>query len=82
MKERKLTNLQTCGDSLMKRSEIYRMNYKERKEQARQKAIAWQYDSTGVSPSYSELAKVGAHFRKVGKRYGLLREFRENGIPC
>lgn len=26
MKDRKLTNLQTCGDSLMKRSEIYRMN--------------------------------------------------------
>lgn len=32
--------------------------------------------------SYSELAEVGERFYMLGKRYGLLKEFRENGIPC
>ena len=32
--------------------------------------------------SYSELAEVGERFYTLGKRYGLLKEFRENGIPC
>ena len=29
-----------------------------------------------------ELAEAGERFYTIGKRYGLLKEFRENCIPC
>ena len=56
------------------------MTYTERKERARQKAIEWQYDFTQNDHYMSEYAEWGAYFEKLGKRYGLIREFRENGI--
>lgn len=38
--------------------------------------------SNDAAVPYSELAEIGEQFYKLGKRYGLLMEFRENGIPC
>ena len=58
------------------------MTYAERKENAREEAIDWQYETSQKSISYSELEEAGNHFEKLGRRYGLIREFRENGIPC
>ena len=58
------------------------MTYAERKENARQIAIDWQLNESEQDLSYVELAEAGNYFYKMGKRYGLLREFRENGIPC
>jgi len=58
------------------------MTYAERKESARQKAIDWQIEASEKELSYAELAEAGNRFEKLGKRYGLLQEFRENGIPC
>lgn len=55
-------------------------NYQKRKEQARQKAIDWQMWACDECLSYGELAEFGAYFTKLAKRYGLLKEFRENGI--
>ncbi len=52
--------------------------YYQRKEEARQKAIKWQLDFNNYS--YKELADYGEYFYKLGKKYGLLKEFRENGI--
>lgn len=57
-------------------------NYQKRKEAARQKAIEWQYEASEQNLSYGQLAEIGNHFYELGKRYGLLREFRENAIPC
>ena len=54
--------------------------YQRCKENARQKAIDWQRQSAEQSLSYSELAAYGDYFTKRGRRYGLLREFRENAI--
>ncbi len=54
--------------------------YQRCKENARQKAIDWQRQSAEQSLSYSELAAYGDYFTKQGRRYGLLREFRENAI--
>ena len=54
--------------------------YETRKEMARQEAIDWQNDFCNHNYSYGELAEFGCHFEKLGKRYGLLKEFRENGI--
>ena len=57
-------------------------NYQKRKESARQKAIDWQLNDSGYPYSYEGLAIIGDYFYKLGKRFGLLREFRENAIPC
>ena len=56
--------------------------YQQRKEAARQIAIDWQYESSDYCYSYEGLAILADYFNRIGKRYGLLREFRENGIPC
>ncbi len=57
-------------------------NYQIRKEAARQKTIDWQLEASEQNLSYGELAEIGNFFYKLGKRFGLLREFRENAIPC
>lgn len=57
------------------------MNYRERKERARQEAIEWQLSLSDFGNySYLELSNWYEHFYQLGKRYGLLKEFRENGI--
>ena len=54
--------------------------YQENKKAARNEAIEWQF-TTAQEPMYwSELAEWQEHFERLGRRYGLLREFRENGI--
>ena len=54
--------------------------YKKNKERARQTAIAWQAATAETAITWGELAEASAYFEKLGKRYGLLTEFRENGI--
>ena len=56
------------------------MNYAKRKERARLRAIDWQQLCAYVKFSYSEIAGAQERFRKLGKRYGLSREFKKNGI--
>jgi hypothetical protein len=56
--------------------------YQQLKEKAREIAIDYQLDSADKDISYGELAEIGEYFYKLGKRFGLLREFRENAIPC
>ena len=58
------------------------MTYADRKANARQIAIDWQLEASEQNLSYGELAEAGDYFYKLGKRFGLLREFRENAIPC
>lgn len=53
--------------------------YAEKREEVREKAIDLQrIDEGGLS--YGELALICEYFETYGKRYGLLREFKENGI--
>ena len=51
--------------------------YQRMKRRARNSAIFWQihFDEYDFS-----LEEVQAYLAKLGKRYGLLKEFRENGI--
>ena len=54
--------------------------YETKKEMARQEAIDWQNDLFRDNRSYEEMREAAEYFEKLGKRYGLLTEFRENGI--
>lgn len=56
------------------------MTYKERKEEIRDEAIDFQFEFEQNNYSYGELAYYQRYFTIMGKRYGLLKEFRENGI--
>lgn len=60
--------------------EKYMTTYQRRKEKVRNEAIEWQLDFCNHNYSYEELQKIQTKFEKLGKRYGLLEEFRENGI--
>ena len=52
--------------------------YQEHKEQARAKAQAIQIYQFSIS--WGELAEQVAEFERLAKKYGLVKEFRENGI--
>lgn len=55
--------------------------YAEGKAKAIEKAMEYQDSfSEGKQYSYGEMAEIQGRLEKLGKRYGLLREFRENGI--
>ena len=56
------------------------MSYYERKGKVRQEAIDWQLDFENHNYSWYDLMIYGDYFYKLGKRYGLLKEFKENGI--
>lgn len=55
-------------------------SYAERKEMARQEAIDWQMNFPENNYSLVDMVYFSDRFTKLGKRYGLIREFRENGI--
>lgn len=65
---------------LGKERENTKTTYASNKAVARQEAIDWQNDLFRDNRSYEELAEAAEHFEKLGRRYGLLKEFRENGI--
>lgn len=50
------------------------------KDEARQYAIDWQMWASEAPLYLTELVDWYDEFTKIGKRWGLLREFREEGI--
>ena len=58
---------------------LHGQTYAARKESARELAARFQAENR-PGLSWAEVAEITAYFEKVGKRYGLLREFQENGI--
>jgi ribosomal protein S24E len=64
-------------DIMKKKDKEY---YQRMKRRARNTAIYWQEKFSEKSMSYEELAKAQSHFEKLGKRYGLLAEFRERNL--
>ena len=56
-----------------------RKTYEQRKEEARQEAIDWQYEAGERSMSYGELAEAGEYFEKVThKVHGSVNRLTEN----
>lgn len=58
----------------------YTSEYERKKDKARNKAIEWQHDFNNHNYSYEELSYYGEYFTRLAKKYGLIQEFRENGI--
>lgn len=52
--------------------------YQKRKAEVREEAIEYSYSEEELS--YGELAEKNDYFERLGRRYGLLREFKENAI--
>lgn len=60
---------------------FYKCNkYQIKKYEAHEEAIQWQNDFLNNNYSYSDLMIWQDYFYKKGKRYGLLKEFKENGV--
>lgn len=55
-------------------------NYTEKKASLEDLAKEWQGQFASYNWSYGELAEIGDFFERNGKKYGLLREFKENCI--
>ena len=53
--------------------------YRERQAKARQLAIDWQANFNKIH-SWEYILTWSARFERIGRKYGLIREFKENGI--
>ena len=51
-------------------------NYQKQKERVRNEAIEWQLDFGNNNYSWGECIWYFNYFEKLGRRYGLLTEFR------
>lgn len=63
--------------------EIAGNNYNEKQENARQLAIDYELflsEDADIDLSILEYSAIADYFEKIGKRYGLINEFRENAI--
>lgn len=68
------------GFTVIEKREPYKKTYKALQAILRDFAIQWQYDFPRFAYSWSELNEWDSFFTEYGKKYGLLREFHENGI--
>lgn len=63
-----------------KRQKEARERYRKRKAEIINEAIDWSLASSEKDMTWAELADKQDYFLRLGRRYGLLQEFRENGI--
>lgn len=54
--------------------------YQRGKAAARAQAIQWQADFPDRSKPWGEIATQQRQIEQLARRYGFLREFRENGV--
>ena len=50
------------------------------KAEARQEAIEWQFRQSNLNLSCQDVCDKAEYFRVLGKKFGLIREFKENCI--
>ena len=50
------------------------------KSRATREAIEYQLGEKTDSESWGEISLMNEHFTKLARRYGLIKEFKENGI--
>lgn len=59
---------------------VHGSNYRERRENVRGTAMEFQTANDCDGLYMSDMAQIYGWFEKMGKRYGLLKEFRENAV--
>ena len=59
---------------------INKIKYQNGKQKAIDQAIEYQTKAGEDSLSYGEIHEYFIYFEKLAKRYGLKKEFKENGI--
>lgn len=69
-----------CEDITIIPFETHGKRYADRRESVRDVAVEWSNYGETWPLSWSEIQHVADWFYKMGKRYGLLIEFRENGL--
>ena len=57
-----------------------KLSYKDIKAVLQNFAQEWQYNFSSFNYSYNDLLQWQAFFTEYGKKYGLLKEFKENAI--
>lgn len=68
-----------CEDITIIPFKTHGKNYADRRESVRETAIEWS-NCEAWPLSWGEVQTVADWFYRMGKRYGLLAEFRENGL--
>lgn len=56
------------------------MKYTEKKQKARETAIKIQIDMSVYACSYHDIMLYQIYLNRLARRYGLVKEFRENGL--
>ena len=56
------------------------MTYKEKKEKARQFAMNWQNNFYKMTYDWQAVIQWNERWQKIGRKYGLVKEFKENGV--
>ncbi len=56
------------------------MTYQEKKEKIRSEAMEFQASFDNYNYSYGELFEIQTYFIANARKYGLMKEFKENGI--
>ncbi len=80
-KREKMKNAQTTPNAkTLTAAEKRRNYYLKRQGEIRDKAIKWQNNFEEIVQDWEDLAIWSEYFTKMGRRYGLLKEFHENGI--
>ena len=69
-----------CGQLFITDFVVHGRTYTEKKAAAVLLAIDLQNELSEVSVSWLELAMIGDNLKQIARRYGLVKEFRENGI--
>ena len=54
--------------------------YQQGKARAIEKAQEWQRDASKIELDWVTYANTVSYFEELAKRYGLIKEFKENGI--
>jgi hypothetical protein len=54
--------------------------YQQGKARAIEKAQEWQRDASKIELDWLTYANTVSYFEELAKRYGLVKEFKENGI--
>lgn len=69
-----------CEDIVIIPFETHGKSFADRRESVRETAVEWSNYGEAWPLTWNEINHISDWFYRMGKRYGLLTEFRENGL--